>query len=330
MITATDTRKMARESLSGKWGKGALITFCYSLIEFALNFLSNLTENLEGLNIVVSIAIIIISVPLSFGLLVSFMKLKRGEEVHAFDFLTIGFSSFSRAWKICFSRLAKLILPIILLVVSIVLLIVSTFMITYSSANAVFNKVASNNSSTSIKLDLENAKIDLFSAQLEYDMDSSAKNRRAVDSAQEKVDELEASLDSYNESSSVETLPSDSMTIPLVLLLVGLVLFFVSCIVLYVKGLHYVLSYNIAYDEPDLSSKDAVLKSKTLMTHNRGNYFVLTLSFIGWAILAVFTLGIGYFWLLPYMQVALVCFYDTLANKQQNDTEIEPQDTLEV
>ena len=36
------------------------------------------------------------------------------------------------------------------------------------------------------------------------------------------------------------------------------------------------------------------------------------------AMLAVFTFGIGYFWLIPYMSIATVCFYENLQNKNGN------------
>lgn len=49
------------------------------------------------------------------------------------------------------------------------------------------------------------------------------------------------------------------------------------------------------------------------MQGKRSKLFFLQLSFIGWAILAVFTFGIGYLWLLPYMQFATIAFYDFVA-----------------
>ena len=55
------------------------------------------------------------------------------------------------------------------------------------------------------------------------------------------------------------------------------------------------------------------------MTNKRSSYFTLNLSFIGWAILAAFTLGIGYIWLLPYIQIANVFFYESLINKDTNN-----------
>ena len=39
MMTATGTRAEARKSLTGKWGKGALIAFCYSIVESAISLI---------------------------------------------------------------------------------------------------------------------------------------------------------------------------------------------------------------------------------------------------------------------------------------------------
>lgn len=38
-------------------------------------------------------------------------------------------------------------------------------------------------------------------------------------------------------------------------------------------------------------------------------YFLLNLSFIGWGILCIFTLGIGLLWLIPYINTSLAEFY---------------------
>ena len=69
MITSTDIRKDARNHLTNKWGKGALITLAYFVIEFMINILSVCTENIALLNLIISIAITVISVPISFGLI---------------------------------------------------------------------------------------------------------------------------------------------------------------------------------------------------------------------------------------------------------------------
>ena len=54
MITSTDIRKDARNHLTNKWGKGALITLAYFVIEFMINILSVCTENIALLNLIIS------------------------------------------------------------------------------------------------------------------------------------------------------------------------------------------------------------------------------------------------------------------------------------
>lgn len=246
MTTATDIRNNARKNLKNKWGKGALITLCYIFIEFILNYLTTATEKNVTLNLIVLIISIIISTPISYGIIIAFMKLKRNEEVKAFDFLKYGFENFSKSWKLFFSMLYKLLLPIILLALSYIILTVGLSLCVYSSA--------------------------LYSI----------------------------SSTTINYSTSI------------IILVIGLLALFASSIYLCVKQLSLALTYYIAYDEPNLPTKLAVAKSRTIMNGQKGNYFVLLLSFIGWAILSVFTLGIGSLFLIPYIQVSSICFYDLL------------------
>jgi len=57
------------------------------------------------------------------------------------------------------------------------------------------------------------------------------------------------------------------------------------------------------------------------MKGNRGKYFSLEFSFIGWAILAAFTFGIGMLWLMPYMQIAAIYLYEHLVNPKAENVE---------
>jgi len=49
-----------------------------------------------------------------------------------------------------------------------------------------------------------------------------------------------------------------------------------------------------------------------MMTGFKWKLFCLHLSFIGWAILAILSLCIGYLWLVPYMYASLANFYENL------------------
>ena len=49
-----------------------------------------------------------------------------------------------------------------------------------------------------------------------------------------------------------------------------------------------------------------------MMKGHKWELFVLYLSFIGWAILCLFTFFIGFLWLTPYMQMTETKFYEKL------------------
>lgn len=76
----------------------------------------------------------------------------------------------------------------------------------------------------------------------------------------------------------------------------------------------------IILDNPEIGTIDAMKKSWDMMKGYKMDYFVFCLSFIGWAILGVFTLGILYIWLIPYMSIAQANFYNKikLAYEQKN------------
>lgn len=82
-----------------------------------------------------------------------------------------------------------------------------------------------------------------------------------------------------------------------------------------IMSLAYAMVYLLVIDT-DVSGSDALKKSREMMKGYKGNYFVFLLSFIGWIILTPFTLGLLLIWLLPYMTVAEILYYDKLKAKQ--------------
>lgn len=62
-------------------------------------------------------------------------------------------------------------------------------------------------------------------------------------------------------------------------------------------------------DNPDLSVVDVLRLSRKMMNGHKMQLFKLQLSFLGWALLDVLTLGIGTLWLLPYMMTTMAAFY---------------------
>lgn len=82
-----------------------------------------------------------------------------------------------------------------------------------------------------------------------------------------------------------------------------------------IKTLAYSMSSYVLYENPNLSAKEALRRSEDLMRGRKMEYFLLILSFIGWIILGIFTLGILYVWLFPYMQATTAAFYNSIRVK---------------
>ena len=120
-MVATNIRKEARESLKGKWGKAIAILFIEAIIIGIISGIEGALKDNSIIKPIISILEVVIQVPLAFGLVYAFIKLKRNEEVNYFDFIKIGFENFSRSWAICFRTLIKMILPIICIIVALIL-----------------------------------------------------------------------------------------------------------------------------------------------------------------------------------------------------------------
>lgn len=83
-----------------------------------------------------------------------------------------------------------------------------------------------------------------------------------------------------------------------------------------IAALSYSQAYLIALDNPEITPLEALRQSKELMRGYKLDYLLLNLSFIGWVILGAFTLGILYFWLIPYMSVTQMNFYNALLEEK--------------
>ena len=79
-----------------------------------------------------------------------------------------------------------------------------------------------------------------------------------------------------------------------------------------IAAISYSQSYFVKLDNPDMEAMEVIKKSKELMNGHKMDYFVLQLSFLGWAILGILTLGILYLWLIPYISLTEANFYNEL------------------
>ena len=83
----------------------------------------------------------------------------------------------------------------------------------------------------------------------------------------------------------------------------------------------YAMTPYILEEHPEIGAWEASRVSQKMMRGHKFRLFRLNLSFIGWALLCVPTLGVGFLWLVPYMQMSQAAFYSDL-KAQQGDAAI--------
>ena len=135
-----------------------------------------------------------------------------------------------------------------------------------------------------------------------------------------------------SETSSVDAISSISSSL-IIFLLLSFIAYIASFIWIITKIYYYQLSYFIAIDDNSLTPKEAIERSKELMTGKRWNLFCLQFSFIGWFVLEFIILFVGNLlfssvselfypiysfivnfifslYLVPYMQLSTIAFYE--------------------
>lgn len=85
-----------------------------------------------------------------------------------------------------------------------------------------------------------------------------------------------------------------------------------------VASLSYSQAFFILVDDDNISASEALRLSKRMMKGYKGKLFCLLLSFIGWILLCCLTFGIGFIFLMPYLQTAYANFYEYLRGIYEN------------
>lgn len=98
------------------------------------------------------------------------------------------------------------------------------------------------------------------------------------------------------------------------------IFFFLWSLLLFIPGIIAMYRYRFAMynlvENPDLGILEAINMSKAQTAGYKWQLFVLDLSFLGWWILSLFTMGLLNIWLYPYYYLTDIAFYDTIcANK---------------
>jgi len=110
--------------------------------------------------------------------------------------------------------------------------------------------------------------------------------------------------------------------IVIVMFLQNLFIFFWTLLLIIpgiVKAYEYRMIVYILGENPDMERHTAFALSKEMMTGQKWNAFVLDLSFIGWHILGLFTIGLlNIFYVAPYQYHTNAALYDSLKREMNN------------
>ena len=83
-----------------------------------------------------------------------------------------------------------------------------------------------------------------------------------------------------------------------------------------IKALSYAMTPFIMAENPDMTALEAINASKELMDGHKAELFMLELTFLGWILLCALTLGIGSFFLNPYLNAAHTAFYKNITSAE--------------
>ena len=96
-----------------------------------------------------------------------------------------------------------------------------------------------------------------------------------------------------------------------------------------IKSISYSMAMYVYHDNPTLSPKQCIDKSKKIMDGHKWDYFCLMLSYIGWILLSALTLGILLLWVLPKIQQETYIFYQYVSGNMREDKPYDFEEDLE-
>ncbi len=92
-----------------------------------------------------------------------------------------------------------------------------------------------------------------------------------------------------------------------------------------IAAISYSMTFYILAENPSITANEAIDMSKKMMYGYKMKMFGLSLMFFLLGILCIFTLGIGFLWLYPYMQVTMAKFYEDIKGGSQSESpKVEP------
>ena len=87
----------------------------------------------------------------------------------------------------------------------------------------------------------------------------------------------------------------------------------------YIALYRYAMTPYIMAENENLSVMEAITESKRIMMGNKWRLFCLDVSFLGWYLVGILTLGIGFFWITPYTEATRAAFYREITEQRYSN-----------
>lgn len=111
-------RKQARENLKGKWKKVILMMLVFFALTILLSYLKDWLVINTPYGLISNIINAVIVVALNYGILVSFIRIKRDEKINCFHFIYYAARDFEKVWKV----IGRMLLRLLVYIISLLLL----------------------------------------------------------------------------------------------------------------------------------------------------------------------------------------------------------------
>lgn len=90
-----------------------------------------------------------------------------------------------------------------------------------------------------------------------------------------------------------------------------------------IKAYAYSMAPYLLAENPQMTPTEALDESQRLMQGHKMDLFILQLSFIGWYLLVLVTIGIAAIWVGPYVQATTAEFYNGLVGTKEETVDAE-------
>ncbi len=90
-------------------------------------------------------------------------------------------------------------------------------------------------------------------------------------------------------------------------------------------NLRYAFAPYVMCDDPDIKATDALDRSAHILDGYKDSMLRLVISFIGWFVLGIVTLGLASLWVRPYFEATIATFYRLVLQRNKRNEPEEPE-----